>query len=58
MMATTQPEDITADHSLPMPALQLPRRQVRRHRDQLTQIAHLEGILADPQALALLAEAG
>jgi DNA polymerase III subunit gamma/tau len=58
MMATTQPEDIPQTIRSRCQHFSFHAVKFDDIVVQLTQIAHQEGILADPQALALLAEAG
>ena len=58
MMATTQPEDIPQTIRSRCQHFSFHAVKFDDIVTQLTQIAHQEGILADPQALALLAEAG
>src|ERR1700688_1451444 len=58
MMATTQPEDIPQTIRSRCQHFSFHAVKFDDIVTQLTQIASLEGILADPQALALLAEAG
>ena len=58
MMATTQPEDIPQTIRSRCQHFSFHAVKFDDIVTQLTQIANQEGILADPQALALLAEAG
>jgi DNA polymerase III subunit gamma/tau len=58
MMATTQPEDIPQTIRSRCQHFSFHAVKFDDIVEQLTQIASQEGILADPQALALLAEAG
>jgi len=58
MMATTQPEDIPQTIRSRCQHFSFHAVKFDDIVAQLTQIAGQEGILADPQALALLAEAG
>jgi DNA polymerase III subunit gamma/tau len=58
MMATTQPEDIPQTIRSRCQHFSFHAVKFDDIVAQLTQIANQEGILADPQALALLAEAG
>jgi DNA polymerase III subunit gamma/tau len=58
MMATTQPEDIPQTIRSRCQHFSFHAVTFDDIVDQLTQIVGQEGILADPQALALLAEAG
>src|ERR1700730_19069256 len=58
MMATTQAEDIPQTIRSRCQHFSFHAVKFDDIVTQLTQIAHQEGILADPQALALLAEAG
>jgi DNA polymerase III subunit gamma/tau len=58
MMATTQPEDIPQTIRSRCQHFSFHAVKFDDIVEQLTQIAAQEGILADPQALALLAEAG
>jgi DNA polymerase III subunit gamma/tau len=58
MMATTQPEDIPQTIRSRCQHFSFHAVKFADIVTQLTQIAAQEGILADPQALALLAEAG
>jgi DNA polymerase III subunit gamma/tau len=58
MMATTQPEDIPQTIRSRCQHFSFHAVKFDDIVEQLTQIALQEGILADPQALALLAEAG
>src|SRR6201995_3854454 len=58
MMATTQPEDIPQTIRSRCQHFSFHAVKFDDIVTQLTQIASQEGILADPQALALLAEAG
>ena len=58
MMATTQPEDIPQTIRSRCQHFSFHAVKFDDIVQQLTQIAGLEGILVDPQALALLAEAG
>src|SRR6201986_3776458 len=58
MMATTQPEDIPQTIRSRCQHFSFHAVKFDDIVEQLTQISSQEGILADPQALALLAEAG